>query len=541
MLSRMRYPSVAVVMFAVLGKRYLTESAATCQGKNNVLPIYKNLQIRLKEIENLNGVRGLVGWDEMVMMKEGSSDARNNQKAALAAVIHEKSTSEELRRLIQELEAADLKQLESDFDRATVRDAARDLRIATGKSKEQTMKEAELEGAGYQAWVDARSNNKYETFEPVLKQIVQLKKEIAASTHPGLDLYDANIDAYERGMKSTRLDDILGSAKQRLAPLIRKVCQSPVKAKYEPPASLKGSDAWDVEKQAAMCREVADALGFDFTKGRLDVSVHPFTGGSHPTDVRITTRYSTGDWLQGVAGTVHEVGHALYEQGRNPAYDGLPVSRALSMGVHESQSLLWERMVFQSPEFWHWITPIVHKHFPHTADVTADQFYEFVNQVSPSFIRVDADELTYPLHIVLRYEIEKGLFDGTVATNQIPSIWNRKMKESLDIVVEKDSQGCLQDIHWSLGSLGYFPSYTLGAMIAAQLFETAEKQIPDIRSQIRKGEFKQLREWLRTHVHEVGSLHESPDALLTAVTGKPLDPNIYVNYLEKKYTSLYKL
>jgi Zn-dependent M32 family carboxypeptidase len=211
------------------------------------------------------------------------------------------------------------------------------------------------------------------------------------------------------------------------------------------------------------------------------------------------------------------------------------------MGVHESQSLLWERMIFQSPEFWYWITPIVHKHFPHTSGVTAEQFYEFVNQVSPSFIRVDADELTYPLHIIIRYEIEKGLFDGSVTTDKIPSIWNKKMKENLDIIVGKDSQGCLQDIHWSLGSLGYFPSYTLGAMIAAQLFETAEKQIPDLKTQIRNGEFKQLREWLRVNVHEVGSLYESPDELLTVVTGKPLDPAIYVNYLNKKYSALYKL
>lgn len=542
--TRIHYPFVTAVVFAVLGKRYLTHSSVVtpCQG-NKPLPtfLYSNLKIRLQEIENLNGIRGLVGWDEMVMMKDGSSNARNNQKAAIAAVIHEKSTHEELKKLIQDLESADLNQLESEYDRAVVRDAARDYRLATGKTKEQTMREAELEGAGYQAWVEARANNNFAKFEPILKQVVDLKKEIAASTHPGLDLYDANIDAYERGMKSKRLDEILLSTKTRLAPLIKKVCESPVKAKYEPPAALKGSEYWDVNKQAAMCTEVAEAIGFDFTKGRLDVSVHPFTGGSHPTDTRITTRYSTGDWLQGVAGTVHEVGHALYEQGRNPTYDNLPVSRALSMGVHESQSLLWERMIFQSPEFWHWITPIVHKHFPHTSDVTADQFYEFVNQAHPSFIRVDADELTYPLHIVLRYEIEKCLFDGTITTDMIPTIWNQKMKESLNIVVDKDSQGCLQDIHWSLGSLGYFPSYTLGAMIAAQLFETAEKQIPDLKTQIRNGQFKPLREWLRVNIHEVRSLYDSPDKLLTVVTGQPLDPVIYVNYLDKKYTDLYKL
>lgn len=505
---------------------------------------YTRLKSKLKEIECLNGVRGLVSWDEMVLMKSGSSNARNQQKSALAAVIYDKETSSELEELLNSMKNHQDKDdnTVNVFDQAVVREARRDFTLSKLKKKEQAMREAELEGEGYQAWVEARTNNDYKKFQPVLQEILDLRKEIAKATRPHLSLYDGNIDIFERGMKSERLDKIFSLAKVQLIPLLEKVSKSETKSKYITPEALKGGDLWRVEEQTKLCQLVADKLGFDFGKGRLDVSVHPFTGGSHPTDVRITTRYSANNWLQGVAGTVHEVGHALYEQGRNPDYDNLPVSRALSMGVHESQSLFWERMVFQSQEFWEWFTPHMHQHFPHTKSVSADQFNEYVNQVHAGFIRVEADELTYPLHIILRFELEKGMFDGSISVADIPRVWNAKMKESLGLSVTEDSQGCLQDVHWSGGAMGYFPSYTLGAMIAAQLFEHIETtSIPDLRYQIRNGEFKKLREWLRLNIHQVGSLYESPDELLQAVTGKPLDPEIYIRYLEKKYSKLYHL
>jgi carboxypeptidase Taq len=211
-------------------------------------------------------------------------------------------------------------------------------------------------------------------------------------------------------------------------PLINKIREKKRSIKYVPPEALLSKEHWSIEAQQAFCREVADAMGFDFNQGRLDVSVHPFTGGPHPTDVRITTRYSKDNWLDGISGTVHEVGHALYEQGRNMIFDHLPISRPLSMGVHESQSLIWERMVFQSREFWVWATPLVHKHFPHTIDCTVDDFYKFVNRVEPGFIRVDADEVTYPLHIILRFEMEQSMFSEDVNLEQLSAIWNKKMK-----------------------------------------------------------------------------------------------------------------
>ena len=295
-----------------------------------------------------------------------------------------------------------------------------------------------------------------------------------------------------------------------------------------------------VTRQAEMCKEIAAAIGFDFTRGRMDVSVHPFTGGSHPTDVRITTRYSE-NWIEGVAGTIHECGHAMYEQGRSKEHRDLPVSEALGMAAHESQSLLWERMVGQSLAFWEWAAPIVHKYFPHTASCTPQDFYRAVNIVKPSLIRVDADEVTYPLHVILRFEIERDLFSGKVSVEDLPSVWNTRMEEYLGVVPPSDKEGVLQDVHWSGGAFGYFPSYSLGAMMATQLYEQAKAEMPSLEDDIRKGEFAPLKKWLNGKVHDKGSMPGSADALLESVTGKPLDPSIFMRYLTDKYTALYQL
>lgn len=507
-----------------------------------MIPVkYKKLEEYLKEISLLNGINGLLSWDLETMMKSGSADARNKQKSILSAVVYDKSISKDLGDLIVELSSSDLSCLPSDYERANVRDALRNYNIMKRKTKDMITRESELEGIGHHKWISARENSSFETFSPVLKNFVDLKTEIARATHPDLSTYDANIDYFERGMTSLRLTEIFNTAKVDIVPLLQQVLQSKTRSEYIVPQPFKGSSQWDVEKQKIMCAEFAKAIGFDFNKGRLDVSVHPFTGGSHPTDVRITTRYSEDNWLEGISGTIHEVGHGLYEQGRSEEFSDLPVSEALSMGIHESQSLFWERYIFQSKEFWEYATPIVHTHFPHTLSQSADDFYKYVNQVEQGFIRIESDELTYPLHIFLRFELEKGLFDGSISIDNLPTIWNAKMKEYLNIDVPSDSKGVLQDVHWSAGLFGYFPSYTLGSMIAAQLFETAKKEIPDLKEKIRKGEFTILREWLRVKIHSVGSLYPSPDELLIQVTGKPLDSSIYANYLREKYSDLYNL
>ena len=276
---------------------------------------YSELVEKLKEIEQLSGVKGLLGWDEMVMLSPGSATARNDQKSALSGVIYEKQTNSNLESLLKDLTKSDLSSLPTDYERAVIRDAVRDFELTSKKTKDMAVREAELEGRGYQVWVEARSESKFEKFAPVLQEIVNLKREIASVTHPSMGSYDANVDSFERGMSTKRLDEIFTAVKSDLIPLIKTICASDEKKNYITPEALKGGENWSIPKQKELCIEIAEAIGFDFTKGRLDVSVHPFTGGSHPTDVRITTRYSTDNWLQGIAGTVHEVGHALYEQG----------------------------------------------------------------------------------------------------------------------------------------------------------------------------------------------------------------------------------
>jgi carboxypeptidase Taq len=496
--------------------------------------------------------------------------SRNKQKAALAAVIYEKQTDPALGRLIRELQDDwAFYRSANRYELANLRDAARDYALQVGKSKEMAMREAELEGKGYGSWVKARKENDFAGFKPVLEEILALRKEVVKATRPNMNAYDGCIDMFERGMtvrklsgcavdlcswsacklsnpfflllQVERLNEVFGAVKTELVPLIKAIQESRVNREYRVPAALQGGENWSVEVQKAICREFAEAIGFDFSKGRFDVSVHPFTGGSHPTDVRITTRYSTANWKGGVAGTVHEVGHALYEQGRSEEYVDLPVSRSLSMGVHESQSLFWERMIHQSREFWEWATPLMHKHFPHTRDCTADDFYRAVNRVEPGLIRVDADEVTYPMHIILRFELESGIMSDRIALDDLPRLWNQKMKSSLNVDVPNDAKGVLQDVHWAVGAVGYFPSYTLGAMIAAQLFQRLEQEMPDVRDKIRRGDFKPIREWLQRKIHGVGSLYPSPDELLVHATGKPMDPSIFVSYLKTKYAALYGL
>jgi len=299
---------------------------------------------------------------------------------------------------------------------------------------------------------------------------------------------------------------------------------------------------FDVKIQTLLNHQISKELGFDTEAGRLDVSVHPFSTGIHVTDVRMTTRYKESDFIDGVSGTIHETGHSLYEQGRNLEYADLPVSEALSMGIHESQSLFWERMIGLSLPFWKLYWPKVKEHFSQIPkDVSAEKFYLAINKVEAGMIRIEADEVTYPMHIILRYELEKGLIEGTVEVDDLPKLWNAKMKEYLGIEPKTDSEGVLQDTHWSSGSIGYFPTYTLGAIYASQFYKQLEKEIPNVESLVEKGDFKPIKEWLRIKIHHKGSLIPSGDLLTKDVTGEPLNPSIFTDYLTQKYTKLYQL
>jgi len=509
------------------------------------------LKGRLRELDALGGCAGVLGWDELVMLPGGAAAARGRQKAALAAAVHEKATHPELGALIGEAEAelaagaANAAAAAAfTFDGATVRDARRAFDRATRVPEALVKREAELGSRGYHCWAAAREKGDFSLFAPVLEELLELRREIAQHVAgPDADAYNAQIDLFERGMTHARLTEILGGVKAGLLPLVSEIKASVAAGNGPAPHPALTAGGFAVEAQEAACREIATAMGFDWERGRLDVSVHPFTGGSHPSDVRITTRYTEDTLLDGIMGLVHETGHALYEQGRNPEHDGLPVSEALSMGIHESQSLLWERMVAQRRSFWKWAEVILHKHLPETRPAAAEDLYRHVNRVNPeNLIRVDADELTYPLHVLVRFEIERGLFDGSISVRDLPRVWNAKYIEYLGVEPPSDKVGVLQDVHWSDGSFGYFPSYTLGAMYACQFWETAQEELgaQQLEEEVAAGDFGRLKEWLNGKIHSLGSLHPSADELCEAVTGSKLDPEVFVRYLDRKYRALYE-
>lgn len=428
---------------------------------------YDSLTGLLRELSALSSAMGILGWDEQVMMPSGAASGRGAQKAALAGVAHEKASSPALDAAISACESA-IDALPDAYAAANVRDARRSFAHTARVSKELAMAREAAETAGYAAWAKARAADDWEAFAPVMEKGLDISKEYAVTSRPDMGAYDAAVDMFERGMTAERLGHIFDDLEPPLKALLDKV--SAAKAAAPPVLDcLKGGEKWDVDAQERLCKKIAEKMAFSFTNGRMDQSLHPFTGGCIG-DVRITTRYSCENPWEGIQGTVHEVGHALYEQGRNSENEGLPVSEALSMGSHESQSLFWERMVAQRPEFWQAILPLVHEELPHTSSATAEDFAYAVNQVNPEgLIRVDADELSYPFHIILRFKIERGLFDGSIAVADLPTIWNAKMKEYFNVDVPSDAKGCLQDVHWPSLAFGYFPSYTVRCSLAHAL------------------------------------------------------------------------
>ena len=342
------------------------------------------------------------------------------------------------------------------------------------------------------------------------------------------------LDEFERGMSQQRMDDIFQEIQDALVPFIARVLASDTPPSTKP---LKGT--FDIPTQKEFCQNIVTRLGYNISKGRMDVSVHPCTISLSPQDVRITSRFRTDEWYQGLAATMHEAGHAMYEQSLGNSSTNLDT--ALSMGTHESQSLFWERHVGLSREFWDWATPTLCATYPEEfATTSAEDLYGAVNAVLPSLIRVEADELTYPLHVLLRYNIEKAVIAGELAVKDIPARWNADMKSMLNVDVPDDASGCLQDVHWSALAFGYFPTYLIGSATAAQLAYYCEQDI-NMANKVKQGEFSEIKDWLTEKVHQHGRRYESLDALLEAQLGERLNPKYFIQYLTEKYSSLYNL
>jgi carboxypeptidase Taq len=489
------------------------------------------LRDRLATISDLNSAAALLHWDQETYMPQGGVPLRAEQLSTMSRLVHEMLVSEETGRLLAVAEPPDpdteehalLRLARRDYDRATRLPARLVAELSRARSLAQPV------------WARARKESDWEAFAPHLESILILVREsvehLGYEEHP----YDALLDLYEPGTKTSLLREMFDGLKAELVPMIRRLPSGEDRSR-----PLRGT--FDEEKQEAFGRTIITAFGYDWMRGRQDRVVHPFCiplGG--PEDVRITTRFEEA-WLSpALFATMHEAGHALYEQGVDPAYSRTPLAGGTSMGVHESQSRLWENIVGRSPDFWGHYYPTLQESFPEAlSDVDLEIFYRAINEAKPSEIRVEADELTYNLHVLLRFELELELLDDGLSVADLPDAWNAKMEEYLDLRPESAARGVLQDVHWSAGLFGYFPTYSIGNVLSVQLFDAAVGHHPEITGQIGKGEFGTLLGWLRENIHRHGSRYD-PEDLVERATGRPLDPEPYLSYLKSKFGELYSL
>ena len=491
------------------------------------------LKERLATISDLNTARNALNWDRQTYMPEGGVAGRAEQVATLSRLVHEMLVSRETAELMAALEKPE----PGSDDFAFVRLARREYE-RTAKLPNHLVEElARATALAQPAWEQARARSDWASFEHHLRKILLLQREstecLGYEDHP----YDALLDFYEPRAKRARLQEMFDELKAELVPLIREISALSDGNRSRP---LYGS--FDEKKQEEFARRVISDFGYDWKRGRLDCVVHPFCISlSGPGDVRITTRFDSDHLSPALFGTFHEAGHAIYEQGIDPVYSRSPLSGGTSMGVHESQSRLWENLVGRSRTFWSFYYPSLRESFPEALeDTDLETFYRAINEVKPSEIRVEADELTYNLHILLRFELEISLIEEDLAVAELPAAWNAKMEEYLGVTPEDETNGVLQDVHWAAGLFGYFPTYTIGNVLAAQLFEEALKAYPEIPEQMGDGEFGKLRRWLWENIHRHGSRYDA-DELIEMSTGRPLETASYLRYLKNKFGELYGL
>jgi carboxypeptidase Taq len=490
-------------------------------------PAYTDLAKTFTRLYRFRHLASLAGWDHAAMMPKKGNDARSAALAELGVLMHETLTAPTLK---ARMDAAEQEQL-APLQRANVREMRR--RWAEANVLPSALVEALSLAASKceHAWREQRTANNWADFAVNLRDVVRLTREQAAryADVSGGSRYDALMNLYEPGMSSAKIDVIFGAVKTWLPDLIAKVQQ-----KQRGDTVIAASGPFAIEKQKALGVAVMKVLQFDFDGGRLDVSTHPFCGGV-PEDVRITTRYNEQDFSRSLMGVIHETGHARYEQNLPRDRVDQPVGLARSMGIHESQSLSFEMQLGRSPAFLALIAPLVREHLGEQAAFTADNLGKLYTRVTPGYIRVDADEACYPAHVILRYEIERALIDGLIEVDDVPALWDEKMKAYLGIDTRGNyKDGCMQDIHWPSGLFGYFPSYTLGAMYAAQYFAKIRKQTPDLNATIQAGDLSAIFNWMETNIWSQASEFET-DELVTRATGEELNAKHFRSHLEARY------
>ncbi|HYF10539.1 MAG TPA: carboxypeptidase M32 [Candidatus Paceibacterota bacterium] len=494
------------------------------------------LKERLREISYLASASAVLGWDQEVHMPAKGADARARASAQLSNVVHDKLVAidddKALTRLKKDVEAKKLRGKDAVIVEETWRSFEREKKLPADFVRELS----ELTAKAQHVWAEARKKDDFGMFLPYLRRIVEMKRKEAKYVGYKDSPYDALLDSYEPGLSAKDASAMLEDLKSFLVPFLKEIRSA--KVKVDP---KKTKARIPLSEQIAFNKEISAAMGFDFEAGRMDQSTHPFTTTFHPQDVRITTRFREDDLLYSLGSTIHETGHALYEQGLPSEHFGTPLGEAVSLGVHESQSRLWENNIGKSEAFWRHFYPKLQKRFPKPfKTLPFEEFMLILNEVKPSLIRTEADEVTYNLHIIVRFEIEKGMIEGKIDPKDAPKVWREKMKEYLGIEVPSNTLGVLQDVHWSAGYLGYFPTYALGNLYAAQWYAAMEAEIPDLNKKIAKGELSVPREWLRKNVHLHGKTYKAAD-LLKKVTGEKPISRYFTEYLKKKYGKLYSL
>ena len=458
---------------------------------------------RVTELENLGGVIQLLEWDQQTMMPSGGASHRGTQLATLMGLMHDRLADPDVGDWIDQLQG------EQDPVRAAaVRNLRRNHQRATKVPRQLVAELAQASNDGFGAWMQAREANDFAPFQPALTRLVELRKQEIACLNEGEDPYDCLLDQYDPGSKTADLQPMFSRLRSELSKFIQEV------SAHDGPPAVSGR--WDVAGQKTFSDKVIAQLGFRLNDGRLDASEHPFTVGMGTGDVRLTTHFYEDDLMGGLTGTIHEAGHGMYEQGLPTVHAGTGVACAAGMGLHESQSRFWENVIGRSLPFFQWLVPLIKEQWP-ADNISADQWFGHANRVERSFIRVQADEATYNLHIVIRFELELRLLSGELGVEDLPAAWNKAYSDLLGITPASPNDGVLQDVHWSNGLFGYFPSYTIGNLYAASFRFQMEEDVPDLWGRVAAGDFVPVLNWLRTHVHQHGHILDSPEIFSRAV------------------------
>jgi len=495
----------------------------------------KQLKTLLGEVADLRAVSALLGWDQQTYMPPGGAEDRGNHLATIDQLAHVKFTSDEVGKLLDELEPWAAMLAPDSDDARLIKVTRREYDKNTKVPAEMVAEFAQITTSAYSVWQEAKAENNFAKFQPYLEKVVDWRRRYAALFAPYDHVYDPLLDDFEPGMKTAEVKAIFEVLRPQQVALIQAISKRP----QVDDAFLH--QPFDEKKQWDFGVEVITKFGYDWNRGRQDKTVHPFTSNFGINDVRITTRFIPDYFSSGLFSTTHETGHALYEQGIDQALGRTPLAAGASMALHESQSRMWENLVGRSRPFWEGFYPRLQEYFPaQLGNVSLDTFYKGINRVEPSLIRIEADEATYNLHIMLRLETEISLMEGRLEVKDLPEVWNTRMQEYLGLTPPDDAHGVLQDVHWSSGLMGYFSTYALGNLVSAQLWERINADIPDLTGQIRRGEFSALLGWLREKVHRHGAKLE-PQELVQRVTGSKIDPAPYVRYLKSKYGEIYGL